>query len=170
MKLTLTRLEHRKYETTITRDDGVSYRLQGVAHMFAIPHDLAHFLVEKALRLRHGFFGNIADGVVFKSMTYIGGRRKPKAAERSETLLKKNLAALNDAEALVRIFNDTIEQGHAEDSAVLQRRLCERTVRAGVAFRTFSAVEISEVYAAYRTMLAKWQELPVGEQLELRWP
>jgi hypothetical protein len=170
MKLTVTRLEHGKYKTEVTRDDGVSYRLKGVAHTFAIPHDLAHFLVEKTLRLRHGFFGNIANGAVFKSMTYVSGRRKPKAAERSETLLKKNLAALNDAEALVRIFNDTIEQGHAEDSAVLQRRLRERIIRAGVAFRTFSAVEISEVYASYRTMLANWQELPVGEQLELRWP
>jgi hypothetical protein len=170
MKLTVTRLEHGKYETVVTRDDGVGYRLKGVAHTFAIPHDLAHYLIEKALHLRRGFFGNIADGVVFKSMTYVSGRRKPKAAERSETLLKKNLAALNDAEALVRIFNDTIEQGHAENSPVLQERLRERLVRAGVAFRTFSAAEISDVYAAYRTMLAKWQELPVGGHLELRWP
>src|SRR6267378_4318541 len=111
MQLTVTRLEGGRYETVVVRDDGVSYRLKGVAHMFAIPHDLAHFLVEKALRLRHGFFGNIADGAVFKSMTYVEGRRKPKATERSETLLKKNLAALNDAEALVRIFNDTIKHG-----------------------------------------------------------
>src|SRR6266576_1952426 len=66
MKLTVTRLDQGKYETLVTRDDGVSYRLKGVAHHFAIPHDLAHFLVEKALHLRHGFFGNIADGVVFK--------------------------------------------------------------------------------------------------------
>jgi hypothetical protein len=137
--------------------------------MFAIPHDLAHFLVEKTLRLRQGFFGSIADGAVFKSMTYVSDRRKPKAAERSETLQKKNLAALNDAEALVRIFNDTIEQGHAEDSPELQQRQRERLVRAGLEFRTFSAAEISEVYAAYRAMLAKWQELPVGGQLELRW-
>jgi hypothetical protein len=169
MKLTVTRLEGGKYETTILRDDGVSYGLKGVAHMFAIPHDLAHFLIEKALHLRHGFFGSIADGAVFKSMTYVSGRRKPKAAERSETLLKKNLAALNDAEALVRIFNDTIEQGHLEDSLVLRQRLRERLVRPGVAFRTFSPAEISEIYAAYRAMLAKWQELPVGGQLELRW-
>jgi hypothetical protein len=169
MKLTVTRFDQGKYETVVIRNDGVSYRLKGVAHMFAIPHDLAHFLVEKTLRLHQGFFGSIADGAVFKSMTYVGGRRKPKAAERSETLQKKNLAALNDAEALVRIFNDTIEQGHAEDSPVLQQRLRERLVRPGLGFRSFSAAEISEVYAAYRAMLAKWQELPVGEQLELRW-
>jgi len=34
MKLTVTRHDQGKYETVITRDDGVSYRLKGVAHTF----------------------------------------------------------------------------------------------------------------------------------------
>ena len=112
MKLTVTRLEQGKYETLVTRDDGVSYRLQGVAHAFAIPHDLAHFLIEKTLGLKQGFWGSVAGGAVFKTMSYIGGRRKPRAAKRSESLLKSNAAQLNEAEVLVRIFNDAIEQGH----------------------------------------------------------
>jgi hypothetical protein len=93
MKLTVTRLDQGRYETLVTRGDGVSYRLKGVAHAFAIPHDLAHFVVEKALRLDRGFWANVADGAVFKSMSYIAGRRKPKAAERSESLLKKQRRA-----------------------------------------------------------------------------
>jgi hypothetical protein len=169
MKLTITRLDQGKYETVITRDDGVSYRLKGVAHMFAIPHDLAHFLVEKALRLDRGFWRNVANGAVFKSMTYIGGRRKPKAAERSESLLKVNAAPLNDAEAVVRIFNDTIEQGHRENSPLLRERLQNRLARPGLEFRRFSDAEISAVYQAYQHMLAKWQKLPVGGSMELNW-
>jgi hypothetical protein len=168
MKLSVTRLDRGKYETVIIRDDGVSYRLKGVAHTFAIPHDLAHFVVEKTLRLEHGFWACVADGAVFKTMDYIAGRRKPKAAERSEGLLKNYEPQLNDAEALVRIFNDTIEQGHAENSHVLQQRLRERLKRAGLKFRDFGAAETSEVYAAYRDMLASWQQLPVGGKLELR--
>jgi hypothetical protein len=169
MRLTVKRLAQGRYETVVVRDDGVRFHLKGVAHMFAIPHDLAHFLVEKTLRLRQGFFGSMADGAVFKSMTWVDGRRKPGATERSEILQKKNLAALNDAEVLVRIFNDTIEQGHAENSPVLQQRLRERLQRAGVAHRSFSADEIAEVYKAYRDLLAKWKKLPVGGQLELQW-
>ncbi|MEA2886828.1 MAG: hypothetical protein QOD11_1188 [Bradyrhizobium sp.] len=169
MKLTVTRFDEGKYETVVTRDDGVSYRLKGVAHMFAIPHDLAHFLVEKTLRLDRGFWGSVADGAVFKTMSYIGGRRKPKAAERSESLLKANAAALNEAEAVVRIFNDTIEQGHPENSPVLRERLRNRLARPGLKFRRFSDTEISEVYGAYRDMLAKWQQLPVGGSIELKW-
>jgi len=126
MKLTVTRLDRGKYETVVTRDDGGSYHLKGVAHHFAIPHDLAHFLVEKTPNPHQGFCGNIADGAVFKSMSYLGGRRKPKAAERSDNLLKNNAPQLNEAEALVRIFNDTIEQGHDERSPVLHARLRER--------------------------------------------
>jgi hypothetical protein len=168
MKLQLTRLDHGKYETVITRDDGVSYRLKGVAHMFAIPHDLAHFLVEKTLRLDRGFWGNVAGGAVFGTMDYIGGRRKPKAAERSEALLKTNAAELNEAEVLVRIFNDTIEQGHAETSPLLRKRLRGRLARPGLQ-RSFGDAEISEVYAAYRDMLSTWEKLPVGGTTELRW-
>ncbi len=60
MKLTVTRLDQGKYETVVIRDDGVSYRLQGVARTFAIPHDLAHFLVENACEPEE-----VADVVVF---------------------------------------------------------------------------------------------------------
>jgi hypothetical protein len=168
MKLTVTRHDQGKYETVIMRDDGVSYRLRGVAHMFAIPHDLAHFLVEKALRLPRGFWGSVADGAVFKTMSYIGGRRKPKAAERSESLLKINAAPLNEAEVPVRIFNDTIEQGHPETSPLLRERLQVRLARPG-SQRNFGDAEIKEVYAAYQDMLTRWKDLPVGGKLELRW-
>jgi hypothetical protein len=59
MKVTIARLdENGRYETTIARDDGVTFRVKGVAHAFAIPHDLAHFLIEKTLRLNQGFWGS----------------------------------------------------------------------------------------------------------------
>jgi hypothetical protein len=51
-----------RYETVITRDDGVSFRIQSVGHTFAIPHDLAHYLVEKALSIENGFWGSVASG------------------------------------------------------------------------------------------------------------
>jgi hypothetical protein len=110
MRIVVKRLDgDGRYETVITRDDGVSFRIQGVGYAFAIPHDLAHYLVEKALRIENGFWGSVASGAVFPSMTHFAGRRKPKASERSSTLLKANARALIETEVLVRIFNDTIE-------------------------------------------------------------
>src|ERR1700741_2986072 len=132
MQLTVRRLDlDGRYETDITRDDGVSFRVKGVAHAFAIPHDLAHYAIERALRLEHGFWGCIAAGAVFPTMTYLAGRRKPKAAERSKTVLKANGRALVEAEVIVRIFNDTIEQGHGERTPVLADRLRDRLAGPG---------------------------------------
>jgi hypothetical protein len=171
MKLAVTRLDaDGRYETLLVRDDGVSFRVRGVAHKFAIPHDLAHFVVEKALHLHRGFWGSIADGAVFPSMSYVSGRRKPKAAERSSTLLKANAPQLNEAEVVVRIFNDTIEQGHRETSPVLRERLRQRWAPPGHRPREFSPAEISAVFAAYEEMRLAWKNLPVGNTFDVLWP
>ena len=163
MKLTITRLdEDGRYETMITRDDGVRFSVKGVAHTFAIPHDLAHFLVEKTLQLHHCFWGSIADGAVFPSMSYVAGRKKPKAAERSKALLKANARHLSEAEVLVRIFNDTIEQGHGQTSPVLYGRLKERWAAPGNQPREISQTKIAELYTSYSGTMSKWRNLSVG--------
>jgi hypothetical protein len=169
MKLTVTRLADRRYETRVTRDDGASFHLQGVAHMFAIPHDLAHLAIEQALGLRCGFWGSIANGAVFKTMRYTGGRQRPHAAERSRTLLKQNAAQLSEAEILVRLFNDAIEQGHAEDSPALRQRLMQRWSPPGEPRRTFGPTEIAAVFTSWNEMRRQWERLPVGGTLDLAW-
>ncbi len=170
MRLEVKRLDgDGRYETIITRNDSVSFRVLGVAHNFAIPHDLAHYVIEKALRIEDGFWGSVAAGAVFASMTYLGGRRKPKAAERSSALLKANARALVDAEVVVRIFNDTIEEGHSENSAVLGGRLRERLPPPGKKLRSIGPSDIAEVYSAYKFLRQDWEALPVGATLILQW-
>jgi hypothetical protein len=166
MKLEVKRLDKDgRYETVITRDDGVSFRMLGVAHTFAIPHDLAHYVVEKALKIEDGFWGSIAAGAVFPTMTYLGGRRRPKATERSRTLLKANARALVDAEIVVCMFNGTIEQGHSEKSAVLANRLKDRLPRPG----KISPSDIAEVYSAYKVLRQDWERVPIGGTLVRQW-
>jgi hypothetical protein len=169
MKLAVKRIDRDgRYVTSIARDDGVTFSMQGVGHSFAIPHDVAHYVVEKALGLDRGFWGSVNEGAVFPTMSYLAGRRKPKAAERSGTVLKTNAAELSEAEVLVRIFNDTIEQGHGETSSVLAGRLAERRA-ASAGLRHISPAEISAVYAIYKDTLSRWQNTPVGGALELEW-
>jgi hypothetical protein len=168
--LTVTRLDERRYETVIQRRDGVSYHVKGVGHMFAIPHDMAHLAVEEPLGLHRGFWGSVADGAVFSTMTYLGGRRKPGAAERSRQVLKDNYGHIGEVEYLVRIFNDSLEQGHGPDSAVLRARLRDDQWTApGHTPRRFTDEEIAAVCAEWKRMLALWRELPIGGQLELDW-
>ena len=170
MHLTVIRLDERRYETIIQRRDGVRYHVKGVGHMYDIPHDMAHLAVEEPLRLHRAFWGSVADGAVFSTMTYLGGRRKPGAAERSREVLKANHGHISEAELLVSIFNSALEQGHGPESPELRARLRDEQYTApGHAPRQFTDDEIAEVCAAWRRMLALWTELPVGGHLEFTW-
>ena len=171
MKLSITRLDSDgRYQTLVTRDDAVTFRLHGVAHAFAIPHDLAHYVVETALGLDGGFWASIAAGAVFPSMSHVSGRRKPKATERSATVQKANVRPLTEAEVLVRIFTDTIEHGHGEASPVLRQHLKERWAPPGRQPRDIPPAKIAEVFAAHRDMLSRWKNVPVGGALDVLWP
>jgi len=170
MKLTVKRLDERgKYETLIARDDGVTFSMRGVGHNFAIPHDIAHFVVERALRLDCGFWGSVAVGAVFPTMTYVSGRRKPKAAERSKALLKANARKLVEAEVLVRIFNETMERGYRENSTWLHKSLQEHSSPPIERSRSISQAQISTVFADYGRIVSSWNDTPVGGTLQLVW-
>lgn len=171
MLLQLTRLDERRYETLITRSDGVKYRVKGVGHMAAIPHDLAHFAVERGLRIRGGFWGSVADGAVFGSLTHVSGRRRPGAAERSKQLLRENRGELTETEILVGLFNQAFEEGLGAESPVLRTRLRRYVWTApGRTPRRFSDREVAAVHAGWTEMLESWKRLPIGGTLELVWP
>ena len=171
MRLRLTRLDERRYETEITRADGVTYHVKGVGHMGAIPHDLAHFAVEQGLRIRGGFWGSVAQGAVFGSLTHVGGRRRPGATARSEEILRANKGELTETEILVGLFNQALEEGLGPESPELRERLRRYVWTApGRKPRTFTDEEIAAACDGWRRMLESWLELPIGGTLELTWP
>ncbi|HET7463415.1 MAG TPA: hypothetical protein VFJ82_19340 [Longimicrobium sp.] len=169
MHLSLTRLDERRYETVITRGDGVRFRVTGVGHMFAIPHDLAHLAVEQALGLRRGFWGCVAAGAVFESMTWLSGRRRPHAEEHSWQVLRDNRAELGESEIVVRIVNDALQEGHGPGSAELRERLRSRWTQPGHPPRPITDAQVAAACAAWERMRELWNALPVGETLELDW-
>jgi hypothetical protein len=169
MDLHLIRLNERRYETIITRDDGVSFHVNGIGRMFAIPHDLAHYAIEGALHLARGFWGSVAAGAVFASMTHVAGRRKPRAALRSLEVLKANKAHIGEAEMLVSIFNGAIEQGCREDSRFLRQRLAEYWYPTDHRRHDITDEDVSAVFAAWRSMSAVWHRLPIGGSMDVVW-
>jgi hypothetical protein len=167
MKLSVKRLDARgRYETTVARNDGVRFAIRGPDCTFALPHDMSHYVVEKTLGLDHGFWGRVAAGGVFPSMSYLDGRRRPKAAGRSNEVLKSNADAFADAEVLVRIFSDTIQEGHDETAPILVRRLKDRRLARR---RAVSGDEIAAIFARYKDLRTRWSDLPVGGSIELEW-
>jgi hypothetical protein len=165
MKLAFTRLENRKYETLIERD-GVRFRLNGPGHMFALPHDLEHFIVEQNLRVKNGFWGSIADGAVLRGMTYIDGKRKPHAEERSKAVLKANERPLAEIEVVVRLFREGMDKGGA---APIHRALVARQAATAQKLMIFSEVEIGKAVAAWQEARTAWDKQPVGGVLPLIW-
>jgi hypothetical protein len=154
-----------RYETIIARDDGVSFHIQGVAHTFAIPHDLAHYLIEKSLGIEHGFWGLIARGAVFPTMTYLDGRRKPKATERSAQLMKRHARDLVEAEIVVRILNDAFEEGYGQTPSVIEHRLNERLPN----WRRIDSSAVAATYARYKKLKHDWDRLPARSVLSRQW-
>jgi hypothetical protein len=171
MQLVFKRLDDRHYETLITRSDGVRYLVRGIGHMAAIPHDLAHFAIERALGIQRGFWGSVAEGAVFASLTHVSGRRRPHAAERSDQILKRNRDDLNATEILVGLFNQAMEEGLGPESPELRRRL-QRYVWTppGREPRRFTEPEVESACAGWHEMLELWRNLEVGGSVELEWP
>jgi hypothetical protein len=103
MQIDVTRVDAHRYSTIVERN-GIQLRVPGYGFMRALPHDLAHFLVDGSLGLDRGFWGSVADGVQFRGMEQIGGRRKPHATEKAAMIRKENADYLGEAERIVACF------------------------------------------------------------------
>jgi hypothetical protein len=55
MQIKIVKLDARRSESVVTRDDHVVLHVPGYGPSVPLPHDLAHFVVEKELGLRRGF-------------------------------------------------------------------------------------------------------------------
>lgn len=171
MHLRLKRLDERRYETLITRSDGVTYHVKGVGHMGALPHDLAHFVVEQALGIRQGFWGSVADGAVFGSLTHLDGRRRPQATRRSTEILKANNKVLTETEILVGLFDQAFAEGLGCDSPILRDRLRRYTwTPPGHQPRRVTDEQIAAVYSRWEEVSRTWRGLEIGQSMDLEWP
>jgi hypothetical protein len=164
MKITLHRTDAKRYWTDIERDDGARFEIRGIGFMGAVPHDLAHFVIETELGLANGFWGTVAAGGVVGSMTGTGGRR-PFHADAKSALLKTNQADLSDAELMVGAFTDALDKGLPTLLMVLHRYQKGSAIKA-VVIGDDDAVRVLE---RLRQAQRKWQEMAVGGQMTLTW-
>lgn len=168
MRLDFKRLDGRRYETLIERD-GVRYRLNGPGHMFMLPHDIEHFVIEQNLRVKDGFWGSIASGAIFRGMTYLDGKRKPHVEERSRAVLKANAQRLSEVEILVSLFRGPIERGLPSPALVIHRELVARQAATAQRLMVFSEADVGRTVTAWLDVVNRSQEQPVGGVLSLIW-
>jgi len=60
--VTFTKIGPRGYEVLFRRDDEVVLRVPTPDHPVSLPHDPAHYLVERELKFDRGFRGSAAAG------------------------------------------------------------------------------------------------------------
>ena len=104
MEIRIEKLDARRSQSVVTRDDKVTLRVAGYGPSQPLPHDLAHYVVEKELALRRGFWGSVADGAIFPGMAVLAGRQRPHARERRMRCARANSRSLTEVEVIVGLM------------------------------------------------------------------
>lgn len=170
MKITFSRIAERRYGTAIERDDGVKLKVPVYDRTSWMPHDVAHFVVERELSLRRGFWGTVADGGLFAGMVVLDGRQRPQAAPHSRELIKLNHENVIEAEVLVGRFIELVEQAIKPDSVAAQARLAQRWMPQHPDAKPLTSAKIQRVYEALLSAHRQWQSLAIGASFEVEWP
>jgi hypothetical protein len=168
MRVTFLRLpDHQRMYSLVERDDGVVYRLDGGVAGPRLPHDIMHLVVERELGIEDGIWGGIAAGVVFRSMTHVGGRRPPHAAERSARLLR----GFRDRGLRAELLADLVASTAALDDPNPERirRLAAEKLSV-LADADVDPVRITAAAQAVQVEAARWARLRVGEEVHYDWP
>jgi len=101
MEIVMTRTAEGRSTTLVRRDDGVTLELPSYAPLHRLPHDLAHFVVERTLGLLWGFWGSIAAGAVFAGVEVLPRKRAARVEELSRQVMKGVSSRVTEAEAVV---------------------------------------------------------------------
>ena len=166
MQITFIRKSARDCAIRCTCDDGAVLAVRRYSRPLGLPHDLAHYVIERELGLAWGFWGLVAAGATFASVTTCAGRKRPHHQEEGQWLIKQHRDDLTEAEALVGVLLDVWRDGASAEAAY-------RAVLAGCWRRTDAAPsreQVARVYTALNQRETQWLRLAQGETLTVEWP
>lgn len=169
MEIVFTKTGARRYEVLARRDDNVVLRVPPPDRPSSLPHDMAHYLVERELGFDLGFWGSVAAGAVFAGVQVVSGRRPPHAAERSAALIKEAGRQLTAAELYVGVVREVAREGKEHDWPGVCARLDEVWRPFREARKAVSREAVLRACRALREAESRWRELPVGGSVTVEW-
>ena len=170
MEIKVEKLDARRSQSVVTRDDRVTLRVAGYGPSAPLPHDLAHYVVEKELALRRGFWGCVAEGAIFPGMSILAGRQRPHARERSEALCKANSRTLTEVEVIVGVMVELVRNNVPATSPYAAKTVARcLTPRKDSELRTITAANLERLDEGLTVMARRWSEVCVGDTLVVRW-
>jgi hypothetical protein len=170
MEIKVVKLDARRSQSLVTRDDGVTLCVTGYGPSQPLPHDLAHYVVEKALALRRGFWGSVADGAIFPGTTVIAGRQRPHARERAHALCKANGRSVTEVEVIVGLMVELKRNNVPATSQHAVKAVAGRlTPREDSELRVITAADLQRLNDGLSVMARRWSAVKVGDALVVQW-
>lgn len=168
MQVVFTKHANQNYSVVVTKGDRIKLQFQGVGKKFLIPHDISHFIVESKLDISQGFWGCVADGVLFPSINVMGGCQQPNAKSKNKQVVKAANRQLRLAECLVRIF-DEIHTVKSEDVILSLARNHLQEISADILPSNLLDTTIVDICSTFRASQVSWQAMDIKESIEIDW-
>jgi len=153
--------------SVIHRQDGVVFELPSFSRKHRVPHDLAHAVTERELRISNGVYGLIAAGHLFPTMTVVSGKLRHDARARSERVWKAYGSSSTGAEVLASAVHLSVESGQSKHVLDAARRAWGMVEQAPF---PWTAADITRALTALRDLAGQWESVGVDECLEFFWP
>ncbi|MBL7901018.1 MAG: hypothetical protein JNK73_03410 [Bacteroidia bacterium] len=117
-------------------------------------HDLAHFIVEKHLGLKHGFYGNIYNGYTVKELSDKEIIKTLPVESVVSEIATRALQSIWSGACSIEQFNSLIEAEFKNLSINFRLNLTEE--------------EVFQMYSQYDELITQWKQLKEGESIEVR--
>lgn len=160
MEVSFTRTAQRRYRVQARRETACDLVMEPAPGFDPhLPHDLVHFLVERHWRLRHGIFGQLADGGDAGTFRPDGAVDRSWARHRA----RRNAAAGGGA-----------DMGRSEQLAALAFGAWQARRGHGTPVphdpTAASDAELAALEPVLDDVAERWHAVPVGGSLGLSWP
>ncbi|MGN6689420.1 MAG: hypothetical protein ACTHJU_00610 [Sphingopyxis sp.] len=183
MKVHFIRSGERRYSMRIERD-GLPVLVMDPAPGFDpdLPHDMVHFVVEAALGLKTGVFGQIGAGGDAGSFHVEAGgalsakdrqRAARKQVARGAKLVKAQGREGELSELAAFLFDVAWRSSRRPDGPAQRAALAEAgRIRASLSAGERARIDAAEprVFADFERLSKAWRALAVGDALVLDWP
>lgn len=154
MNVTFTKTGARRYRVSVEGKGLVpSYMEPAAGYDERLPHDMAHFVVEKDLGIRGGVFGQLANGGHAHSFRPLEDNTKRKVAKRGDRI---SAESRKDAEKSERVIDIAC---HA----------WTRRPYNGAQVKGITSDDIARICRGFDAVSAIWSDLAVGESMTLVW-
>ena len=170
MEIRIEKLDARRSQAVVMRDDKVTLRVAGYGPSQPLPHDLAHYVVEKELALRRALLGQRGRR---RDLPGHGGAGRPAAPACPRALaraVQANSRSLTEAEVIVGLMVELMKNKVPQPRS-LPRRLSPDVwlMAKDSELRTVTAVNLQRIDESLGAMARRWADVKIGDALVVRW-